>query len=352
MQHTFRIQRSPKIQHGFTLGFTLVELLVVIAIIGLLIGLLLPAVQMAREAARRMTCTNHLRQLGIAAHNHHDIHQELPAESYYRTNTLTGAIIPAVPLPDGAIDEAHTSYRARLLPFIEQTAVQELMQQAPNRETLATLPVPIFFCPSNSRRHVDFGESDRYASHYYGVAGAIGNDPSGNPYQTDPRQETIVVSFGPMTMMLGPFANTGTIIIGGQVSVASITDGLSNTFLVGEISWADYGAHYNWVRGTAITDTFPFTTLASAKGIAHNFPINAGKNENLKIILEVDGTQHDVPTRGETAGHGISGFGSDHVGGANFVHADGSVHFYSQTTDTTLLMYLSTRNGGETVSPL
>ena len=333
-------------------GFTLVELLVVIAIIGMLIALLLPAVQAAREAARRMSCTNHLRQLGIAAHNHHDVHQELPAESYYRTNVLTGAITPAVILEDG-IDEAHASYRVRLLPFIEQTTIRDMMHEQTDLETLSTLSIPIFFCPSHSRRHVDIGEPNRYASHYYGVAGALGNDPAGHPYRTDLRQENIVL-YG---MMLGPFANTGTIIIGGQVSFASITDGLSNTFFVGEISWTDYGAHYNWVRGTAATpNPFlppqppPIVSLASAKGIAHNFPINAGKNENLKIVLEVDSTQYDVPTRGQGAGHGISGFGSNHVSGANFVLSDSAVRFVSEATSFETLLGLASRNVGEPVS--
>jgi len=327
-------------------GFTLVELLVVIAILGLLIGLLLPAVQMVREATRRMTCTNHLRQLGIAAHNYHDIHEELPAESYYATNRMTGKIAPPVVLEDG-IDEDHASFRVRLLPFIEQTAIRELMRQEPNLENLSTTPIPLFFCSSNPNRLVDIGNNAtrQYASHYYGIAGALGYDSSGKFYETDERQT--IIAIGPY--MLGPFANTGTIIIGGQVPFGSITDGLSNTFLVGEISWSNYGAHYNWIRGTAITDMFPFTALSSAKGLAHNFPINAGKDENLKIVLDWKGTQYDVPTRGQGAGHGISGFGSDHVNGANFAHTDGSVHFYNQATDTTLLMYVSTRDGGETI---
>jgi prepilin-type N-terminal cleavage/methylation domain-containing protein len=327
-------------------GFTLIELLVVIAIIGLLIALLLPAVQAAREAARRMSCTNNLRQLGIAAHNYHDIYRELPAESLYKGEISDG------------IDEAHASYRVRLLPFIEQTAVRSMLQDEPDMQKLSTLPIPIFFCPSASSRLVDNAGKDenanvdKYASHYYGIAGAIGNDPSGRPYPTDPLQKQIVVNFGPDTyFVLGPFANTGTIIIGGQVSLGSIIDGTSNTFLFGEISWREYGAHYNWIRGTAITKDFPFTALASSKGLAYNFPINAGKNKNFAIELIVDDVEkYDLPLRGELAGHGIGGFGSDHVNGANFANADGSVNFFSDTTDPTILMYRATRAGGESIA--
>ena len=335
-------------------GFTLIELLVVIAIIGLLIGLLLPAVQATREAARRMTCTNHLRQLGIAANLYLNVRHEFPAESYYKTNMRTGAVLTEDYLVP-QIDEAHASYRVRLLPFIEQTAVQEMVQQEPDLETLSTILIPVFLCPSNSKRNVDIGDTDRYASHYYGVAGAIGNDPSGRPYKTDTlRQKSVAAVFGPMVVFLGPFANTGTIIVGGQVASGSMTDGLSNTLLAGEISWSDYGAHYNWVRGTAATTPPPITALASSKGIAHHFPINAGKNKNLRMLMsfrdslgEIDTTQYEIPLRGQGAGHGISGFGSNHTGGANFIHADGSVHFYGDTTDTNLLMHMATRNGRE-----
>jgi prepilin-type N-terminal cleavage/methylation domain-containing protein/prepilin-type processing-associated H-X9-DG protein len=337
-------------------GFTLVELLVVIAIISMLIGLLLPAVQMAREAARRMQCQNHLKQLGLASHNYHDTHQELPAESYYKTDMRTGAILPnAETLPgEGYIDEKHASYRVRLLPFIEASALraqtQEMSAQEQDMETLSQLPVPVFFCPSCPKRYVDIPSGmERYASHYYGVAGALGNDPSGRPYPTDPRQTNNVATMGPITMFLGPFANTGAIVVGGQVSFGSITDGLSNTFLIGEISWLNYGAHYNWIRGTA-NSSVPFAALASAKGIAQNFPINAGKDENLKIILDMDGTTYDLPIRGQGAGHGISGFGSDHTGGANFVFCDGAVRFVNQTTSSDTLLGLASRNGGESPS--
>ena len=322
-------------------AFTLVELLVVIAIIGMLIGLLLPAVQAAREVAKRMTCTNNLRQLGIAAHNYHDVHQELPAESFFRTDPHTRTMIPLEVLP-GVIDDAHASYRVRLLPFIEQIVLRETIQQMPNVEQWSTVPVPIFFCPSNSKRDVDMGSADRYVSHYYGVAGALGKN-----YTTDPRQT--VIAMGPM--FLGPFANTGAIIIGGQVSFGSITDGTSNTFFMGEIAWQDYGAHYNWVRGTAVDNVSrPVTALASSKGIPCNFPINAGKKSDQPlegIILDAEGTPYTIPIRGMMAGHGVGGFGSNHASGANFVHADGSVHYYNESTDTTLLMHMSTRNSGE-----
>jgi hypothetical protein len=291
-----------------------------------------------------MTCTHHLRQLGIAAHHYHDVYQELPAESYYNGTILTS----------GNIDEVHASYRVRLLPFIEQTIIRERTQQESDQEsdmeTLSSLSVPIFFCPSAMKQHVDIPpeNTSRYASHYYGIAGAIGNNPSGSPYRTDPLQEDIA----PYGVFLGPFANTGTMIIGGKVSLGSITDGTSNTLLFGEISWTDYGAHYNWIRGTAITTPpFPFTALASSKGVAHNFPINAGKNESLKIVWETEEQTYNVPIRGLAAGHGVSGFGSNHTNGAHFAHADGSVRFYSETTDTTLLMHLATRDGGENAVP-
>jgi len=324
-------------------AFTLVELLVVIAIIGMLIAMLLPAVQAAREAARRMQCQNHLRQLGIAAHNHHDARQELPAESYFDPEKNFK--------DDDKIDEAHTSYRARLLPFIEQTAIRNLLDNSPeNIEDLALLPVPIFFCPSNSKRIVDLPSyaPDRYAAHYYGVAGAIGRDLAGKFYSTDPKQKNVAVG----RSVLGPFANNGTIIIDGKVSFNAIADGLSNTFLFGEISWSNYGAHYNWIRGTVISNPAGITALASSKGIARNFPINAGRHHaSLEMVLEEGENGEDkkyvVPLRGMAAGHGVGGFGSNHPGGCYFVFGDGSVRFVSETTSTDALLGAASRNGGE-----
>jgi len=341
-------------------AFTLIELLVVIGIVLFLFALLIPSIHHGgRETARRMQCSNHMKQLAIASHTYHALHKALPAESYF-----DGTIFA-----DDIIDKAHVSYRARLLPFIEMTALWNELQSKPDKiedfteadgsiEDLALTPIPTFFCPTvpANHRRVDITcteGANRYASHYYGIAGAIGFDPDGKFYSLDPKQERAVIELPRGQVVLGPFANTGTIIIDGGVSLDSISDGQSNTLLLGEISWKDYGAHFNWIRGTVISNADnPITALASSKGMAQNFPINAGrKSESLKIVLDESGTEYDVPVRGRRAGHGIGGFGSDHPGGANFVFADAAVRFFSDDTDTTLLMHMSTRDGGENVSP-
>ena len=334
----------------------MLELLTLLVIAGLLLPLLVSCIQMRREDSRQMACANHLRQLAIASHNYHDSHKELPAESYF-----DGTIFA-----DDIIDKAHTSFRARLLPFIGQTTLWEKLQSKPEKiedfteadgsiDDLALTPIPMFFCPNNPRFLVDITCTEgakRYASHYYGVAGAIGFYPPGKFYSVDPKQERAVIESPRGQVVLGPFANSGTIIIGGGVTFANISDGTSYTLLLGEISWSDYGAHFNWIRGTVISNADnPITALASAKGIADNFPINAGKeNETLKLVLDESGTEYDVPVRGRRAGHGIGGFGSNHPGGANFAFANAAVRFFSDDTDTVLLMHLSTRDGGEDVS--
>ena len=140
----------------FRAGFTLVELLVVIAIIGMLIALLLPAVQSAREAARRIHCTNNLKQFGVALHNYHDIHNALPPIQ------VRGVRIDGQP---GCLGSKVTSVHSRLLPFLEQTSVYELIP--PNQQWLfnscwphtqpiadhsaeaARLPISTFHCPSD-----------------------------------------------------------------------------------------------------------------------------------------------------------------------------------------------------------
>jgi prepilin-type processing-associated H-X9-DG protein len=368
-------------------GLSLVETFVVLVIIAVIIAILFPAVQAAREAARRLHCQNNLRQQVIAAQGYHLNHEVFPAESHFDGTPLYGEDEDYAEL-----DLRHASYRVRLLPFMGQVIIQDVLGLAATSggiEDLSRMSIPSFLCPSAYRKRVDIGSPLRYASHYYGIAGALGRSPTGRRYPTDPLQRQYVVDVRALdenatiggNVVLGPFANTGAIIVGGGVSLASITDGTSNTFMFGEISWNDYGAHRNWVRGTAITSRwaflpdgtripFPYTQLTSAKGIGENFPINIGKRQERvvqdfvrprPVIDEDDDTHADVsefmefitlivPVRGRGAGHGISGFGSDHVRGANFGYADGSVQFINEDTDTTVLMGLATRNSGEVVA--
>jgi prepilin-type N-terminal cleavage/methylation domain-containing protein/prepilin-type processing-associated H-X9-DG protein len=346
-------------------AFTLVELLVVIAIIGVLIALLLPAVQAAREAARRMSCTNNLKQFGIAVHNYHDTNESLVPES----------------LHDGDWAEKTVSFRVRLLPFIEQSAIREMVASIANTPSMAVADsfeaiqllsqhkVSFFLCPSSSEVYQNFlGFPDpdgKFTSHYFGIAGALGVNPAtGTQYSTD-ALKTVFDS-------MGPFANTGAIFYNSRISFAAITDGTSNTFLIGEISWNGYGGYQNWTRGTRPNDgSVPGaplgpdgTALTSVKGIAEKWAINAGKrldplaqitqdywNESTQA-LETVGliAGSGVNTYGLSAGHGVSGFGSNHSGGANFALCDGSVRFVSETTSTSILMSLASRDGGESQS--
>ncbi|MDR3198896.1 MAG: DUF1559 domain-containing protein, partial [Planctomycetaceae bacterium] len=340
-------------------AFTLVELLVVIAIIGVLIALLLPAVQAAREAARRMSCTNNLKQFGIAVHNYHDTTEYLVPESLHDT-------------ADWA--EKTVSYRVRLLPFIEQSAIRAMIADQSvftDIEMLSKQKVSFFLCPSCSEVYQNFtGSPDpdgKFTSHYFGVAGALGiNSATGSQYKTDPLKTVFTGT--------GPFANTGAIFYNSRISLASVTDGTSNTFLIGEISWNGYGGYQNWTRGTTPNDgsvpgvpvgSLAGAALTSVKGIAEKWAINAGKRlEPLTTISQDywdESTQTSVTealiagpgvdaTTYMSAGHGVSGFGSNHSGGANFVFCDGSVRFVSETTSTSILMSLASRDGSEVIS--
>ena len=154
-------------------GLTLVELLVVIAIIGVLIGMLLPAVQQVREAARRIQCGNHLRQIGIALQNHHSGMMEFPAG-------VTGF----QPLSSVAADRRNLAWSVFLLPFMEQQNVfqrlnTDLAFDHPDNASAAATEIETFICPSSVRRANPL--SERGSSDYGGIFGERINSPNNPP---------------------------------------------------------------------------------------------------------------------------------------------------------------------------
>ena len=296
-------------------GFTLVELLVVIAIIGILVALLLPAVQAAREAARRLQCSNNMKQLALGLHIYHEAEGEFPPGGFYYGSTL--------------------SWHTAILPNIEQGNLYKQLDHAgPYHSTVnkqaALNPVEVFLCPSSStKRSVLFtlfnqtadriNGQDTYTQHYQGILGPTGT----NPVTSAPYPELFP------TNTQGGLATGGTLLHDASVHIAEIRDGTSNTYLLGELSWDSAGVYRNWARGS--DDDEACKCIASAKNI-----------ENSMIVA-------GYPTFG--FGFNDASFGSMHPGGTHFAFADGSIHFVFESIDLGLYKSMASRAGGEVVAP-
>jgi prepilin-type N-terminal cleavage/methylation domain-containing protein len=301
-------------------GFTLVELLVVIAIIGILVALLLPAVQSAREAARRMSCSNQLKQISLATHNFHDTYKEFP---YAVRDRLEG-------------DNGNTWATGfiQIMPFIESDAMAQLWDaEEPRNSTVDTDGdgwtnaqlqqeiIPTYMCPSMVLPNGTLGSENRGPSSYLYCAGSF--NPSLFHYGVysgvEPACDGAVV--GIKTYVAPPFGAGPN--HRKPTKFRDIIDGTSNTLMIGETDFmprgvpsTDYGAvwaygyFYSW--GTAY------------------YPFN----------------DHDVPAAESTFGR----FRSQHPGGAQFALSDGSVRFIAETVEHSVYQAVSTRDQGEAVS--
>jgi prepilin-type N-terminal cleavage/methylation domain-containing protein len=351
MKTTFKLHK--------TRAFTLVELLVVIAIIGILIALFFPAVQAAREAARRMSCTNNLKQIGLALHHFADARGAFTPETAGIEYDLSGDE------PD-AMSKSCFYY---LAPYMEQSSVSDLVDsewfQNADRTALNQVRVDTFLCPSNghnarqTENEYTKEKGPGYTTHYYGIAGSFGVIPGRSPkrYTFLPQSKANTdMGFG---MNGGPVADNGIIYVKSAVTFAGITDGTSNTFAFGEIAWHGFKGYGAWFHGAGVGSTpgNELYLMATAKAIPENWPINIGRYEPKKIITETfDGITANFFVNSvmsfpgmESPGviYNLGAFGSNHPGGCHFTRCDGSVRFVSETIDTAIRLAYGSRDVGE-----
>lgn len=311
-------------------GFTLIELLVVIAIIAILIGLLLPAVQKVREAAARTTCSNNLKQIGLACHNFEGTYQFFPpgincivgsgSGQLFPTNKLYGnGIVGQPPFPNQM-----GGWLAYILPFVEQGNIQKNIDLTQDQyancngpNSIGAQVIKLYICPSDPLTQPQSTYTKNGVTYYFGMNSYLGNGGTRAWYVSN------------MTI-------DGVFYLNSRTTIGAITDGTANTFLAGERyhkdlawanintlggwSWANYSAGQDYLGGTCVPV---------------NYQLPAGSS----------------PSQSQTDDR-TNAYGSGHTGGANFVFCDGSVRFLTLTGtgDLPMLQALGTRNGSEVVN--
>ena len=297
-------------------AFTLVELLVVLAIIAVLIGLLLPAVQKVREAANRMACSNKLKQIGLAAHQHHDAYGTFPP----------GFVEAPFTVPQGQIQGAH-GFFPFLLPYLEQEALARVYRwdrrsQGPENQPVAATPLKVLQCPSaEPNRRVTAVEDP--LNYSYGGRGACAD------YAGVREIDTRLVELD----LVDRAANYQGVLTRNYLTrLADVTDGASQTILVTECA----GRPKLWREGRPVPGAYApggawvGGTLTLGQG---STPDGATKPGRCAINCTNDREVY-----------------SFHPGGANAVFADGSVHFLKAGMDIRIFARLVTRAGGEVVT--
>ena len=303
-------------------GFTLVELLVVIAIIGVLVALLLPAIQSAREAARRMSCGNNLKQIALACMNYESSRGSLPPGSTAHPN----------PGKNGY------SWHMLILPYAEFAQLEdEISRQIEDKTTIGgggrgggttvvvpepyqldginELVLPVYACPSDGETFDDLAEAlwgrTLQSSNYATVAGSA--------FSRGDREQYV----GSAGTLSGPTNHDGVMYYDSYIKLSEITDGTSNSFLAGE-RWYQLRA---WVIGTRMGSSSVFY-MYSSKNVDGSIPPNGQFDSGYYMSHVTYGNDPPLPAGGqEILSLNDLYWGSFHPGGVNFARADGSVYF-------------------------
>lgn len=340
----FRTDRGPRatrtVNHK---AFTLVELLVVIAIIGVLVALLLPAVQAAREAARRSSCTNNLKQIALGMHNFENSIKSYPASINWKPGIQSG----------------NWSLQARILPHLEQAQIEEAVDyQEPygnvrigagvDAPLISSLRIPMYLCPSEERDEIrESGGVPTYYPLNYGFNNGIWfvYQPTGNGQGRG-----------------GP----GMFFPNSNIRPAQVTDGLSNTLMVAEVK-----AYTPYFRDGGSAPTIPPTDPSAICSLGGDFKTSSGHTEwvdgrvhqagftttftpNTDVLCAQGPQEYDVDWTSDREGqlqdsatYSAVTSRSYHSGVVNVALMDGSVQSVTDGVERSIWQSMSTRNGGE-----
>jgi prepilin-type N-terminal cleavage/methylation domain-containing protein len=331
-------------------GFTLVELLVVIAIIGILMALLIPAVQMAREAARRSSCSSNAKQLLYACTQYEGTKKRYPAAGSLRTGLSWNVeILPYLELewilkrqtnpPRNALDinSVNTYPQNSVYPYKDYSTYLEY-----DRHEYGYMKIPKLQCPSATQKETEFPTDENTngvphaTTHYYGIMGPIGLNVQKNnlPY----KQVGVSPSFTNDSVNLD-IGMQGVFFVDRSKAHKDIIDGTSTTFMIGEISWT--------TRVRSKNPTPDATQYRSWMAGADNQCLKIDLATNgLKWVAGAKNVKHQINSQIAADFNNMS-FGSNHPGGAIFARADGSTGFISDLMELQVFMNLSSCDGRE-----
>ncbi|HTN00410.1 MAG TPA: DUF1559 domain-containing protein [Planctomycetaceae bacterium] len=315
-------------------GFTLIELLVVIAIIAILIALLLPAVQQAREAARRTQCKNNLKQIGLALHNYHDTFNRFPSQGYYAANI------------GGTWQPRNHTWCSMILPYIDQAPLYNL----------TNFSLPVWAQPSGLPTANQQIVASQLSAFRCPSDAGIGDPPGSN-------RNIAITNYSAAEGY--HWWNESTSAIGGiftgpqHTKMGDIIDGTSNTLLIGETCGLGYKNGPQNTTGTGILRVGLGEAVTRSAFVASTFTraVHQGDNGNWKHPdgsaiggwFLGGGPHHYAPIFMYAWGINTEwpGAGSTHTGGAHFLMADGTVRFFSQNINFQVYGGLNTKSGNE-----